>query len=236
MNRGLSNLTLFHMEKTDMTDAIQFGTSHADVEHTDTDLEQISENKLIERFQRGDTEAFNPLVLKYQKKIYSFLYRRVRDRETAKDLCQEVFLKAFKALPNFKGDSTFYSWVYRIAINCSIDFQRQRNRVKFLTFEELSFDADDVLRMVNSYPSPEMITETEELGRIIRKAVQKLPPGQRRVFNLRHRRALAIKEIAALLNRSEGTVKAHLHHAHQRLQGMLLPYLRNQPLEWNEET
>ena len=218
-----------------MTDAMQFGTSHIDIELTETNLEQISEDELVERFQSGDTEAFNPLVLKYQKKIYNFLYRRVRDRETAEDLCQEVFLKAFKALPNFKGDSTFYSWIYRIAINCSIDFQRQRNRVKFLTFEELSFDADDVLRMVNAYPSPETITETEELGRIIRKAVRKLPPGQRRVFNLRHRRSLAIKEIAVLLDRSEGTVKAHLHHAHQRLQSMLLPYLQNQALEWNGE-
>ncbi|RKU38272.1 hypothetical protein C6496_07225 [Candidatus Poribacteria bacterium] len=224
------------MEKTQMTDAIRFGTSHTDVEYTDPNLEQIGEDELIRRFQNGDTEAFNPLILKYQKKIYNFLYRRVRDRETAKDLCQEVFLKAFKALPNFKGDSTFYSWVYRIAINCSIDFQRQRNRVKVLTFEELSFDADDVLRMLNSHPSPEMLTESEELGRIIRKAVEKLPPGQRRVFNLRHRRELAIKEIAALLNRSEGTIKAHLHHAHQRLQSMLLPYLQNQPLEWNGET
>ena len=218
-----------------MTDAIQFGTSHIDVEYTDTNLEQMSEDALIREFQNGDTEAFNPLVLKYQKKIYNFLYRRVRDREAAKDLCQEVFLKAFKALPNFKGDSTFYSWVYRIAINCSIDYQRQQSRVRVFAFEELSFDADDVLRMMNSHPSPETLTESEELGRIIRKAVQKLPPGQRRVFNLRHRRELAIKEIAALLNRSEGTIKAHLHHAHQRLQGMLLPYLQNQPLEWNGE-
>ncbi len=219
-----------------MTDAMQFRTSHTDVAYTDPNLEQMSEDELIRRFQDGDTEAFNPLVLKHQQKIYNFLYRRVRDRETAKDLCQEVFLKAFKALPNFKGDSKFYSWVYRIAINCSIDFQRQRSRVKVLTFEELSFDADDVLRMLNSHPSPETLLESEELGRIIRKAVQKLPPGQRRVFNLRHRRKLAIKEIAALLNRSEGTIKAHLHHAHQRLQGMLLPYLQNQPLEWNGET
>ena len=223
------------MEKTYMTNAMQFGTSHTNIEHTDTNLERISEDELVERFQSGDTEAFNPLVLKYQKKIYNFLYRRVRDKETAEDLCQEVFLKAFKALPNFKGDSTFYSWIYRIAINCNIDFQRQRNRVKFLTFEELSFDADDVLRMVNAYPSAETITETEELGRIIRMAVRKLPPGQRRVFNLRHRKALAIKEIAALLNRSEGTGKAHLHHAHRQLRGMLLPYLRNEPLEWNGE-
>ena len=203
--------------------------------YTDTELEQIDEEALVNQFQNGDTEAFNPLVLKYQKKIYNLMYQRVRDQETAKDLCQEVFLKAFNALPNFKGGSAFYSWIYRIAINCSIDFQRQRNRDRVLTFEELPFEADEVLSMTDSYPSPERLLDEKELGLIIRKAVKKLPPGQRRVFNLRHRRELAIKEIAALLNRSEGTVKAHLHHAHRQLQGMLLPYLRNEPLEWNGE-
>ena len=203
--------------------------------YTDTELEQIDEEALVNQFQNGDTEAFNPLVLKYQKKIYNLMYQRVRDQETAKDLCQEVFLKAFNALPNFKGGSAFYSWIYRIAINCSIDFQRQRNRNKVLTFEELPVEADEVLRMTDAHPSPERLLDEKELGLIIRKAVKKLPPGQRRVFNLRHRRELAIKEIAALLNRSEGTVKAHLHHAHRQLQGMLLPYLRNEPLEWNGE-
>lgn len=203
--------------------------------YTDSELEQIDEGELVNQFQNGDTEAFNPLMLKYQKKIYNLMYQRVRDQETAKDLCQEVFLKAFNALPNFKGGSAFYSWIYRIAINCSIDFQRQRNRDKVLTFEELPFEADEVLRMAGSHPSPEKLLDEKELGIIIRKAVKKLPPGQRRVFNLRHRRELAIKEIAALLNRSEGTVKAHLHHAHRQLQGMLLPYLRNEPLEWNGE-
>ncbi|RKU19202.1 hypothetical protein C6503_08300 [Candidatus Poribacteria bacterium] len=203
--------------------------------YTDVELEQIDEKALVNQFQNGDTEAFNPLMLKYQKKIYNLMYQRVRDQETAKDLCQEVFLKAFNALPNFKGGSAFYSWIYRIAINCSIDFQRQRNRDKVLTFEELPLEADEMLKMTDSYPSPERLLDEKELGLIIRKAVRKLPPGQRRVFNLRHRRELAIKEIAALLNRSEGTVKAHLHHAHRQLQGMLLPYLRNEPLEWNQE-
>lgn len=218
------------MEKIDMT-----YTQKTTTFYTDTELEQIDEDALVNQFQNGDTAAFNPLVLKYQKKIYNLMYQRVRDQETAKDLCQEVFLKAFNALPNFKGGSAFYSWIYRIAINCSIDFQRQRNRNKVLTFEELPFEADEVLRMTDSYPSPERLLDEKELGLIIRKAVKKLPPGQRRVFNLRYRRELAIKEIAALLNRSEGTVKAHLHHAHRQLQGMLLPYLRNEPLEWNGE-
>ena len=204
--------------------------------YTASELAQIDEDELVNRFQNGDVDAFNPLVLKYEKKIYNLMYQRVRDRETAKDLCQEVFLKAFKALPNFKGGSAFYSWIYRIAINCSIDFQRQRNRSKFLTFEELPSDADDVLRMIDSHPSPEKFLEEKELGRIIQKAVRELPPGQRRVFHLRHRRELAIKEIAVLLNRSEGTIKTHLHHAHRRLQDMLLPYLRNEPLEWHGNT
>ena len=105
--------------------------------YTASELEQIDEDELVNRFQNGDTDAFNPLMLKYQKKIYNLIYQRIRDRETAKDISQEVFLKAYKALPNFKGGSAFYSWIYRIAINCSIDFQRQRNRSKVLTFEEL---------------------------------------------------------------------------------------------------
>ena len=203
--------------------------------YTDSELEQIDENELVNRFQSGDTEAFNPLFLKYQKKIYNLMYQRVRDQETAKDLCQEVFLKAFKALPNFKGGSAFYSWIYRIAINCSIDFQRQRNRGKIFSFEELSPENEDVLKITDPHPSPDRILEEKELRSIIRKAVKKLPPGQRRVFNLRHRRALTIKEIATLLNRSEGTIKAHLHHAHRQLQGMLLPYLQDEPLKWNGE-
>jgi RNA polymerase sigma-70 factor (ECF subfamily) len=203
--------------------------------YTASELEQIDEDELVNRFQNGEIEAFNPLVLKYQKKVYNLIYQQIRDRETAKDISQEVFLKAFKALPNFKGGSAFYSWIYRIAINSSIDFQRRRNRSRVLTFEELPPDADDVLRMSDAHPSPEKLLEEKELGRIIRKAVRKLPPGQRRVFNLRHRRELAIKEIAVLLNRSEGTIKTHLHHAHRRLQDMLLPYLQNEPLEWHGE-
>lgn len=200
--------------------------------YTASELEHIDEDELVNRFQNGDIEAFNPLVLKYQKKIYNLIYQRIRDREIAKDISQEVFLKAFKGLPDFKGGSAFYSWIYRIAINSSIDFQRRRNRNRVLTFEELPPDADEVLRMSEAHPSPEKLLEEKELGKIIRAAVRKLPPGQRRVFNLRHRRELAIKEIAVLLNRSEGTIKTHLHHAHRRLQGMLLPYLRNEPLEW----
>ena len=202
---------------------------------TPTQLEDIDDREFVERVQNGDTEAFNPLVLKYQEKIYNLIYLRVHDRETARDLCQDVFLKAFQALPRFRWDSAFYSWLYQIAINCSVDFLRKRNRRRALMFEALPVDADSELPMTQTRPSPAEILENEELGRIIRQAIRRLSPGQRRVFRLRYRRELPIKEIAIRLNRSEGTIKTHLYHAHRRLRSMLLPYLRDEPLKWMSE-
>lgn len=200
-----------------------------------TELSSTDERELIKRFQNGDTEAFNPLVLKYQQKIYNLLYQQVGDRETARDLSQDVFLKAFQALPHFKQDSAFYSWLYRIASNCSVDFIRKQKRQKVLMFEELPSDADNTLQMTQVYPSPSQMMENDELGRIIRRAVHQLPPEQHRVFKLRYRRELSIKEIAVRLNKSEGTIKAHLHHARQKLRILLAPYLKNEPLSWNGE-
>ena len=202
---------------------------------TQFELEGSDDRELVERVQNGDAEAFNPLILKYQEKIYNLVYLRVHDRETAKDLCQDIFLKAFQGLPRFRRDSTFYSWIYQIAVNCSIDFLRKQNRRKVLMFEGLSFNADNELPMIYRHPSPSEALESEELGYIIRKAVRRLSPGQRRVFRLRYRRGLPIKEIAIRLNKSEGTVKTHLYHAHRRLRDMLLPYIQNEPLYWHEE-
>lgn len=211
------------------------GTKRSAMIFERTELSSIDERELIERFQNGDTEAFNPLVLKYRQKIYNLLYQRVRDQETAKDLCQDVFLKAFQGLPHFKQDSTFYSWLYRIASNCGVDYLRQQKRRKVLMFGELPSDVDNTLQMLNVSPSPAEIIENEELGHIIRKAVLQLSPGQQRVFKLRYRMELPIKEIAVRLNKSEGTIKSHLYNAHRKLRSMLVPYLQNEPLHWNGE-
>ena len=189
------------------------------------------EQELITRTQNGDAEAFNPLVRKYQQKIYNLIYRKVRDQEAAKDLCQEVFLKAWQALPKFKRQSAFYTWLYQIAVNCSIDFLRQQNRQIVFACEELPQNADDILPMLQMHPSPYQILEEKELGHIIRTAVGHLPPGQRRVFRLRYFHDLPIKTIASRMNKSEGTIKTHLYHARRRLQIILLPYLQNEPLE-----
>ena len=204
-------------------------TLHAELNHFD-------EQELIARAQNGDTEAFNPLVYKYQQKIYNLIYRKVGDRETAEDLCQEVFLKAWQALPNFNGQSVFYTWLYQIAFNCSIDYIRKRNREIIFACEELPQNADDALPMLQTQPSPCQILEKEELGHIIRKAMHKLPLGQRSVLYLRYWEDLPIKEIALRLGKSEGTVKTYLYHARQKLRSLLLPYLQNEPLAWDKET
>ena len=206
---------------------------HVDVLSTD-ELELIDEHELVTRFQSGDTGAFNTLVLKYQTRIAKLIYRHINDAETTKDLCQEVFLKAFKALPNFKRESAFYSWLYRIAMNCCIDFLRQQKRRQTFVFEELAAGPEELL-LISKHPSPSQMIEMEELGDIIEKAVNQLPPKQQNVFRLRYEQSLQIKEIAALIKRSEGTVKTHLHHAHRRLRELLRPYVENRPLEWDEE-
>ena len=204
-------------------------TLHAELNHFD-------EQELIARAQNGDTEAFNPLVYKYQQKIYNLIYRKVGDRETAEDLCQEVFLKAWQALPNFKEQSVFYTWLYQIAFNCSIDYIRKRNRQRVLRFEELPQNADDTLQMTELQPSPCTILERKELGDVIRKATHQLPLSQRSAFYLRHWEELPIKEIALRLGKSEGTVKTYLYHARRKLRSLLLPYLQNEPLAWDKET
>lgn len=195
-----------------------------------TELNHADEEKLITRVQNGDPEAFTPFVQKYQQRVYNLIYRRIRNHEAAEDICQEVFLKAWQALPDFKGKSGFYSWLHQIAVNCSIDFIRKQKREIVFAYEELTINPDDTIQIPQPHASPPEILEKEELGHIIRKAVTQLPAGQQRVFNLRYREELPIKEIAAHLNKSEGTVKSHLYHARQKLQEILRPYLQNQPL------
>ncbi len=199
---------------------------------THLELNHLDEKELIIRTQRGESEAFNPLVNKYQQKIYNLIYQRVRNRETAEDICQEVFLKAWKALPNFKGQSAFYSWLYKIAINCSTDFLRKQNKQSVVSWEELPSNAEVVLEVTQTPPSISQILEKKEFEYIIGEAVRQLPTGQRRVFHLRYAEELPIKDIASRLNRSEGTIKTHLHHAHRKLRDMLRPYLQNEPLGW----
>ena len=120
----------------------------------------------------------------------------------------------------------------KIAINCSIDFLRKQNKRFILSWEELPPNAEDMLQAIQKHPALSQIVEKKEFVDILGEAVRQLPSGQRRVFYLRYGEELRIKDIALRLNRSEGTIKSHLHHAHRKLRDLLRPYLQNEPLGW----
>jgi RNA polymerase sigma-70 factor (ECF subfamily) len=183
----------------------------------DEDLE------LVEKFQNGDITAFDLLVNKYQKKIYDIVYYYVHDVEDSYDLSQEIFGKVFKSLDRFRKNSSFYTWLYSIAINACIDHKRKRSRFQTVSVEEIS----SFREIPNRDPdySPDKTLELEELRNLIDKAIEQLPSKQKAVFILKRYEELSIEEIARVLGRSEGTVKAHLFHATHKLMELLGPYL-----------
>lgn len=181
------------------------------------------EHTLIRHVQHGDTEAFNPLVQKYYPKIYNHILGNLKDPETAKDLTQETFLKAFRAIKTFRGDSAFYSWLYRIAENVIKDnFRRQKH---YTAIEPLHLIHEQSI--VAMHPSPCRDVLRQELRQHLREAIATLTPLRKRVFLLYYCHDLPIKEIASRLKRSEGTIKSHLRNARLQLQEYLTSYLNN---------
>ena len=178
---------------------------------------------LVERFQSGDATAFEPLVNKYQDKIYDIAYYHTHNAEDAYDLSQEVFEKAFKSLGRFRKKSSFYTWLYRIAVNACIDHGRKRARLQTVPIEEWGSSHESF--STNSDSSPAGDVELAELKRQIAKAIDQLPPKQRAVFIMKRQDELSLEEIAQILDRSVGTIKAHISHATHKLMELLGPYL-----------
>lgn len=186
----------------------------------------LDEKHLIERTQSGDPEAFTPIVGKYQDRLYRHINGRVVDPELTKDLTQETWLRAFRAISSFRGDAAFYSWLYRIAENvCTDHFRRQKYNTEPLHLI-------DENRITETVPCPSRGVERAELREHLQKALTTLTPIRRRVFLLYYHHELPIKAIAAEIGRSEGTIKTHLRNARLQLQEFLIPYLRNQHMPW----
>ena len=186
----------------------------------------LGENHLIECTQSGDPEAFTPLVGKYQDRLYRHIHGRVTDPELAKDLTQETWLRAFRAISSFRGDSAFYSWVYRIAENvCTDHFRRQKYNTEPLHLI-------DENRITETALCPSRGVERAELREHLQTALTALTPIRRRVFLLYYHHELSIKAIAAEIGRSEGTIKSHRRNTRLQLREFLIPYLRNQHVPW----
>lgn len=183
---------------------------------------------LVRKAQDGDKEAFGELASKYQQRIYDLAWNFTHNVEDAYDLSQEVFIKAFKAIDSFRGNSAFSTWLYQIARNAGIDYTRKRKRRKSTSFGDMGI----IDRLSRKSPQTQPIDKVEgaEIGEQIKNAIHQLSKRQKQVFVLRHYEGLNLKEIAETLGLKIGTVKAHHFNAIRRLRKLLSHYVEEEDL------
>ncbi len=173
-------------------------------------VSKADDAKLVRQCLEGETDAFGTLIERYEKQIFSAVYRMVHDYEEARDITQSVFVRAFEKLGQFDDRYKFYSWIYRIAMNQSINWLNQRKPVQAVDESWVSTDR-----------SPEGTASDEELSRIIGQALMKISADYRSVVVLKHFRQYSYRDIAAILNIPEKTVKSRLFTARQQLKDVL---------------
>lgn len=175
---------------------------------------QASDQKLVKRVQKGDKGAFDLLVLKYQHKIVNLIMRYVRDPELALDIAQEAFIKAYRALPRFRGESAFYTWMYRIAVNTAKNYlaaqRRQPANVELDLQDPEQYDLHAKLRETDT---PEGITLSNELRETVERAIAALPEDLRTAIILRELEGMSYEEIAQTMECPVGTVRSRIFRA-----------------------
>jgi RNA polymerase sigma-70 factor (ECF subfamily) len=179
------------------------------------------ETEMISRCQQGDQEALKEIFNKYHKKVYRIAYGVVRHREEALDIVQEVFIKLFRSIKNFKGKSHFYTYLYRMVMNTAIDHARKTGK-QFISSldEEGSFEPSDELEK-----GPEKILLQKELEERVKGAMEKLPAEQRAALIFRDVEGLSYQEMAEAMGCSIGTVMSRLHYGRKRIQELLKDYV-----------
>ena len=171
------------------------------------------DEELVAAVRQGDRRAFEELVERHQRKAFHIAFDFARDREDAKDLSQEAFLKAFTNLKNFDGRSSFYTWFYRILVNLCLDYKRRQKRAPANAFDESVESQIEPSHEPEKPRSPDQQVWARQISRKVGEALEALPARQRTAFVLKNHQGLSIKEIAELMETAEGTVKVHLHRA-----------------------
>ncbi|WP_405234636.1 RNA polymerase sigma factor RpoE [Lentisalinibacter salinarum] len=185
-----------------------------------------SDAALVKRVQQGDKQAFNLLVLKYQTKIVNLVMRYVRDPDEANDVAQEAFLKAYRALPRFRGDSAFYTWLYRIAVNTAKNYLVAAKR------RPVEYDLDlqdpeqyDMQARLKDIDSPERVLMKDEVQQTIDEAIQDLPEDLRTAIILRELEGMTYEEIAETMECPVGTVRSRIFRAREAISKRIDPLL-----------
>ena len=183
---------------------------------------------LVRSAKNGDLEAYDQLVRLYRERIYATIYHMTSNHEDANDLAQESFIKAFQALKSFKGGSSFYTWLYRIAVNKTINFLKQRkNRIQ-MSLNDLDFNAEhnpDLVALISD-KTPRREADLRELQEKLNEALLRLSEPHRLVVVLHDVQGLSHDEIAKVMDCNIGTVRSRLFYARQQLQGWLSNYLK----------
>jgi RNA polymerase sigma-70 factor (ECF subfamily) len=185
------------------------------------------DRQLVERAQRGDKRAFELLVEKYQRKLARLLSRLIRDPGEVEDVAQEAFIKAYRALPSFRGDSAFYTWLYRIGINTAKNYLVAMGR-RAPTSTEVEAEAaeaqegGDLLRDINT---PESVLLSKEIGDTVNAAIESLPEELRSAIQLRELEGMSYEEIAKLMDCPIGTVRSRIFRAREAIAERLKPLL-----------
>ncbi len=188
----------------------------------------VDETDLVRRARKGDLAAYDDLVRRYQERIYATIYHMTANHEDANDLAQEAFIKAFQALKSFKGGSSFYTWVYRIAVNKTINFLKQRRNKSQISLNDLDFNAEhdpDLVALISDR-TPRREINLAELQEKLNMAMQKLSEPHRLVVTLHDVQGLSHEEIAEIMDCNIGTVRSRLFYARQQLQAYLSDYLK----------
>jgi RNA polymerase sigma-70 factor (ECF subfamily) len=188
------------------------------------------DRELVERAQRGDKHAFELLVSKYQRKLLRLLSRFVKDQAEVEDVAQEAFIKAYRALASFRGDSAFYTWLYRIGINTAKNYlvamgRRAPTVTEFDSEEAEEFDGGDQLRDINT---PESLLMTKQIANAVSDAMAALPEELRAAIQLREIDGLSYEEIAAAMDCPIGTVRSRIFRAREAISERLRPLLETQ--------
>jgi len=183
--------------------------------------------ELVLKAQQGDVHAFDQLVERYHSKIYGLTYNMTSNREDAEDLTQEVFVKAFEALPRFKGKSSFYTWVYRIAVNKTINYRKKRNRKRALSLDSFDQDIklDDAYHEMTAKGSPLRNISLSELQKKLNEALLNLSEKHRTVVVMHDMQGIPHDEIAKVVGASVGTVRSRLFYARRQMQTELSDFM-----------
>lgn len=190
--------------------------------------EQITDQELVEKVQRGDKNAFNLLVTRYQHKVMHLVARYVKNSGDVADVTQEAFIKAYRALPSFRGDSAFYTWLYRIAVNTAKNYLvSQGRKPPGSDIDAQEADYYDGGEALHDNSTPERSLLSNEIEATLFKVVEKLPDDLRMAITLREMEGLSYEEIAAVMDCPVGTVRSRIFRAREAIDKVVQPLMQN---------